>query len=138
MNHGLATPERLSRILSIFLRELIGVWKLFQNWIVSRRFEEFQRDRKNRVQPRARVPNVKIERRKLMTEMQFRIVIERTADVVAQLLLNRPANHVAHCVKIQVKIERDRVIEPEAFIVNCVATDKTKTESHDFSFDSPN
>src|SRR5438270_9151698 len=138
MNHGLAKPERLSRILSIFLRELIGVWKLFQDRIVPRRFEKFQRHGKNRVQPGARVSHVKIERPELMTEMQFRIVIERTADVGAQLLLDRPANHVAHCVKIKVEIERDGVIEPEALIVNCVATDQAKTERHDFSFDSPN
>src|SRR5205085_4674945 len=138
MNHGLAKPERLSRILSIFLRELIGVWKLFQNRIVPRRFEKFQRDRKNRVQPGARVSHVKIERRELMTEMQFRIVIERTTDVVAQLLLDRPADHVAHCVKIQMEIERDRVIEPEALIVNCIATDQTETEGDNLAFDSPN
>src|SRR5437016_12979509 len=137
MNHGLAKPERLSRILSIFLRELIGVWKLFQNRIMPRWFEKFQRHGKNRVQPGARVSHVKIERRELMTEMQFRIVIERTAHVGAQLLLDRPADHVAHRVKIQMEIERDLVIEPEAFVVNYVAANEAKTKCDELLLGSP-
>src|SRR5438270_6200594 len=101
-------------------------------------FEIFQRELKNRIQKRARVQHVEIERRKLMPEMQFRIVVERTAHVIAQLFLNCPADHVAHRVKIKVKIERNIVIEPETLIVNRVATNQTKTEGDDSVVDSPN
>src|ERR1041384_7993599 len=105
-------------MMSIFLRELIGVWKLFQNWIVPSRLEKLERDRKHWVQPRACVTYIKIERRELVSQVQLRIVVERTADVIAQFLLDRPLEHIAHRVKIKMKIERDSVIEPDAFVVN--------------------
>ena len=66
-----------------------------------------------------------------MTEMQFRIVIEWTAGVVTQLLIDRPTDHIAHRVKIKMQIERNIVIEAEALIVNGVATNKAKTERDD-------
>src|SRR5437773_6533867 len=69
--------------------------------------------------------------------MQLRVVVERTAHVIAQFVFNRPANHVAHGVKIKMKIERDIVIESDAFVVNCVATNQSKTERDDLPFDSP-
>src|SRR5205085_5520691 len=109
-----------------------------QNRIVACRLEIFQRELKNRVQPCARMQHVEIERSQLVPEVQFRIVVERPADVRAQLLFNCPADHVAHCVKIKVKIECNIVIETETLIVNRVATNQTKTEGNDSAVNSPN
>src|SRR5438132_1547985 len=83
------------------------------------------------IQERARGQNVKIERRELVAEMQFRIVVKRTAAVVAKPLIDRPTDNVAHGVEIKMKIERDIVIEPEAFVVNRVAANETQTEGDD-------
>src|SRR5262249_40889135 len=73
-----------------------------------------------------------------MAEMKFRIVIERAAHVVAQLLLDRPANHVAHGVKIKMKIERDIVIEADHFVVKGVAAKERQTKRDDSIADPPN
>ena len=81
--------------------------------------------------------HVEIERRELMAEMEFWIVIERTTAVVAQPLIDRPTNHIAHGVEIKMQIERDIVIEAEALIVNCVATNEAKTECDDLVRLSP-
>src|SRR5204863_1216269 len=102
----------------ILLAELIRVWKFFQDRIVPRRLEIFQRETENWIQPGAGVQHVKIERRELMSEMQLRIVIERAAYVAAQFLIDRPPNHVAHRVKIKMKLKRHLVIEADAFVVN--------------------
>ena len=75
--------------------------------------------------------HVKIERRELMAEMEFWIIIERATAVVAQSLVDRPTNHIAHSVKIKMQIERDIVIEAEALIVNRVAPNEAKTECDD-------
>src|SRR5438270_14056449 len=55
-----------------------------------------------------------------------------------QLLLHRPSNYVPHRVKVEMQIERHRVIESQAFVVNRVAADQAKTERDDFFFDTPN
>src|SRR5262249_62138790 len=89
--------------------ELLRVWKFFQDRIVPRRLEVFQRNPKDWIQKRARMQDVKIERRQLVTEMQLRIVIERAAHIVAYLLVDRPTNHVALCVEIKMKVEHDVV-----------------------------
>lgn|ERR1700736_2239496 len=107
------------------------VWKFSQNRIMPRRLEVFHGEVEDRIQQRSRVQHVKIERRKFVAEMQFRIVIQRTAAIEAQLLIDRPTDHVAHRVKIKMEIERDIVIEAEALIVNGVATNKAKTERDD-------
>ena len=113
------------------------VWKFSQNRIMPRRLEVFHGEVEDRIQQRSRVQHVKIERRELVAEMQFRIVIERTAAVGAQPLVDRPTNHVAHRIKIKMQIERDIVIEAKAFIVNRVATDEAKTKRNNFSRLSP-
>src|SRR5438128_696781 len=82
--------------------------------------------------------HVEIERRQLVPEMKFWIIIERSADVIAQFLVDRPTDHVAHRVKIEMKIERHLVVEAEAFVVNRVGADETKTESDDLVRLSPN
>src|SRR5207249_12044302 len=41
------------------------------------------------------------------------------------------------CVKIEMQIERDTVIEPDALIINRVTTDQAKTERDDFTALSP-
>src|SRR6476661_6708504 len=111
--------------------QLLCVWKFSQNRIVPGRFEIFQRHSENWVEPSASVKHVEIEGLQLVPEMQFRIVIERTAGVTTQPLLNRPTDHIAHGVKIKMEIERDVIIEPQALIVNCVAANETKTEGDD-------
>ena len=95
------------------------------------RLEIFHGEVEDRIQQPSRVQHVKIERPKFVPEMQFRIIIERTAVIVAQPLVDRPTDHVAHGVKIKMEIERDIVIEAEAFIVNRVAANKTQTERDD-------
>src|SRR4051812_6886239 len=125
-------------MMSILRGKLRRVWKFFQCWIVSGRLEIFQCETENWIQPITRVPHIKIERGELVTEMQFRIVIERTAHVVAQLLFDRPLNHVAHRVKIKMKIERDWIIEPDHFVVKRIALNQTKAERNDAPIDSPN
>src|SRR5207253_7430291 len=107
------------------------VWKFSQNRIMPCRLEIFHREAKDGIQERARVQNVKIERRELVAEMQFRIVVKRTAAVGAKALSDRPTDNVAHGVEIKMKIERDIVIEPEAFVVNRVAASETQTEGDD-------
>src|SRR5437879_12482249 len=69
--------------------------------------------------------------------MQLRIIVERTAEIKAQPLIDRPADHVAHGVKIKMQVERDIVIEAKAFIVNRVATDEAKTKRDNFFRLSP-
>ena len=68
---------------SSFGGEFARVWKFFQDRIVARRFEIFQRETENWIQPGAGVHHVKIEWRELVAEMQFWIIIERTAAVIA-------------------------------------------------------
>src|SRR5262249_33928854 len=99
--------------------------------------EILQREREDWIQPRARVEDVEIERRQLVPEVQLRVVVERPAHVISQLLIDRPANHVAHCVKIKMKVERDVIIETDAFVGDRVAADKSKTERDDPALDSP-
>src|SRR5205807_10252541 len=64
-------------------------------------------------------------------------VITRTATVVAQILIDRPTDHVAHGVKIKMQIERDAVVESEAVIVNGVAANEAKTEGDNLARFSP-
>src|SRR5204863_4840247 len=113
------------------------VWKFFQNRIVPRRLEIFHSQPKDRIKPRSRVQHVEIERRQLVAEMQLRIIVERTAEVKAQPLIDRPTDHVAHGVKIKMQIERDIVVEAKAFIINRVATDEAMTKRDNFSRLSP-
>src|SRR5207237_8498364 len=103
-----------------------------QNWFVPCRHEIFHCQSKDRIKPRSGMQHVKIERRQLVAEMQLRIIVERTAEIKAQPLIDRPTDHVAHGVKIKMQVERDIVIEAKAFIVNSVATDEAKTKSDNF------
>src|SRR5438067_13314266 len=96
------------------------VWKFFQDGIVSCRLEIFQCETEDWVQPFARVANVKIEGRELMPEMQLRIVIEGTADVMPNVLFERSSDYVAHGVKVKMKIKRHLVIESYDLVVKTV------------------
>src|SRR5436309_1527527 len=125
-------------MMSILRGKLRHVRKFFQCRIVSGRLEIFQCESENRIQPISRVSHIQIERRELVAEMQFGIVIKRTAHIAAEVLLNRPLNHVTHRVKIKMKLERDRIIEPDHFVVKRIALNQTKAERHDASLDSPN
>src|SRR5438270_11492657 len=69
--------------------------------------------------------------------MELAIIVERTPEVNAQPIIDRPTDHIAHRVKIKMQIERDIVIEAKAFIVNRVATDEAKTKRDNFSRLSP-
>ena len=77
------------------------VWKFSQNRIMPRRLEVFHGEVEDRIQQRSRVQHVKIERRKFVAEMQFRIVIEWTAGVVTQLLIDRPQGESQSRVALQ-------------------------------------
>src|SRR6266404_1499797 len=125
-------------MMSILACELGGVWKFFQNRIVPCRLQVFQCETEDRIQPSSRVADVEIEGRELMTKMQLRIVIERTTEVTAQLLFERPSDHVAHRVKVKVKIEGHIVIESDDFIIKRVAEYESQTESDDTIVDPPN
>ena len=77
--------------------------------------------------------DVQVEGHELTAEVQLGSVIQWVAVVVFQSLLQRPRDNVAQRVEIQVQIERDAVIEPDAFIVDRVVTHQAKTECYDFA-----
>src|SRR5438105_14036308 len=78
-----------------------------------------------------------MKRRQLMAEMELRIIIQRSARIISKPVCDSPADHVPHCIKIKMQIERDAVIETETFIVDGVAAKQTKTEGDDPSGLSP-
>src|SRR5947209_12241423 len=97
------------------------VWKFLQYGIVPGRLEVFQCQTENWIEPGAGVPDIKIERRELVSKMQLWVVVQGTAEVAMQFLLDRPLNHVPHGVKIKVKIESDVIIEAETFVIDRIA-----------------
>src|SRR4030095_2488313 len=115
------------------LSELIGVRKPLQNRIVTRRAEIFDETAKNRVEQRICVHDVEIERHKLTIQMQLRLVVERVAVVVLQTLFQRPGNDVAQRVKIKMQVERDTVVQSNAFVINFVVADKAKAKGDDLA-----
>src|ERR1700730_18025744 len=70
--------------------------------------------------------------------MQFWIIIERAAAIILQLLTDRPGDHVAQRIKIEMKIECHIVIKPETFVINGVVTNQAKTEGDDSARFAPN
>ena len=117
--------------------KLIRVRESLQNWIVLRRTEVIDDPAKDRIQQLIRVRDVQVQRCQFAIQMQLWLIIERVAVVIFQPLLQRPRDDVAQCVKVQVQIKRYPVIEPDAFVVDCVATDETETECDDFAILSP-
>src|SRR4029453_1076298 len=69
--------------------------------------------------------------------MHLRLIIERVAVVIFQPLLQRPRDDVPQGVKIEVQIERDTVIEPDALVINRLTADEAETERYDFAVLSP-
>src|SRR5947208_8666081 len=83
---------------------------------------------KDRINQRICVHDVQIERRKLAIQMQFGLVVERIAVVVIQTLFQRPRDDVAQRVKIKMEVERDAVVQSNAFVINFVLADEAKAE----------
>src|ERR1700704_4459083 len=96
------------------------VWEPAQHRIVTGRFEIFHRAPKYWIEEARSVAHVQIERHQLATEMQLRIVVQGIAAVIFQSLLERPGDDVAQSVKIEMQIERDGIIQADAFIINRV------------------
>ena len=82
--------------------------------------------------------DVQIERHKLAIQMQLGFVVERIAIVVIQPLLQRPGDDVAQRVKIKMQVECDAVVQPNAFVINFVVADESKTECDDLAQLPPN
>ena len=81
--------------------------------------------------------HVKIKRREIATEMQLRIVIERAATIKGQSVVDGPAQNVAQCVKIKMKIDSDRIVESEIFVVDRTIVHHTNAEGDDAAIESP-
>ena len=81
--------------------------------------------------------DVQVEANQLAIQVQLRLIIKRVAVVVFKPLLQRPRNDVAQRVEIEVQIERNLVIKPDAFVINSVAAHKAKTERDDLVVLSP-
>src|SRR5215467_1949368 len=113
--------------------ELTCVREPVQNRVVTGRSEIFDKTTENRIEQRTGMFDVEIERRKLAVEMEFWLVVERVAVVVLQTFFKCPGDDVAQCVKIKVQIERDVVIQYNAFVVKSVPADQTKTECDDLA-----
>src|SRR5678815_5612521 len=90
-----------------------SVGEFRQHGIVSRRFKELHHATENRIQQGLSVPDVKIERGQIATEMQLRIVVERAAAIAGQTVIDRPAQNVAQSVKIKMQIECDGIVQTE-------------------------
>ena len=65
--------------------------------------------------------------------MQLRLVVERVAVVVLQTLFQRPGNDVAQRVKIKMQVERDAVVQSNAFVINFVVADEAKAKGDDLA-----
>src|SRR5205814_8702350 len=124
--HAIAAPSKLIRVR-----------KLLQDWVVARRPEVFEHSTKNRIQEWIRMRDVQIERHQLAIQMQLRLIIERVAVIIFQPLLQRPRDDVAQRVKVKVQIERDTIIEPDAFVIERIPADETETKRNDLAVLSP-
>src|SRR5215813_3218311 len=118
--------------------KLIGVRKPLQNRILTSGAEIFNQAAKDRLEQRICVHHVQIERHELAIQMQLRFVVKRIAIVVLQTLSQRPGDDVAQRVEIKMQVERDAVVQSNAFVVNLVVADETKAECDDIAQLSPN
>jgi hypothetical protein len=98
---------------------------------VTRRAQIFNETAKDRIEQRACVHDVQIERHKLAIQMQFRLIVQGVAVVILQTLFQRPGEDVAQRVKIKMQVERDAVVQSNAFVINFVVADESKAECHD-------
>ena len=77
--------------------------------------------------------DVQVERHELAAQVQLGSIIQWIAVIIFQSLLDRPRDDVAQRVEIEVQIERDAIIKPDAFIIDRIVTDQAKTERNNFS-----
>src|SRR5437870_660563 len=117
--------------------KLIRVRKSLENRVMPRRSEIFDYATKCRIQQSAGMPHIEVERHQFAIEMQLRLVVQRIAVVVIQTLFQRPGDDVAQCVKIKMEVERDAVVQSNAFVINFVLADEAKAECDDFAALSP-
>src|SRR6266571_7425082 len=113
--------------------EFVRVGEFAQKRIMARRSEIFDDAAEDRIQKRARVPDVQVKRYELAAKMQLGSVIQWIAVIIFQSLLQRPRDDVPQRIEIKVQIERDSVIEPDTFIVNRVVAHQAKTERDNFA-----
>ena len=116
-----------------FTVQFVCVRKLLQNRVVLGRLEEAEGAAEEGIDQGAGVHDVEIERNELTAEMELGIVIERSALISAQTLTHCPVNDVAKGLKIKIELERNFVIEAEAFVVNRVPGNEAQAERDDFS-----
>src|SRR5437867_12705206 len=81
--------------------------------------------------------HVKIERCEIATGMQLRSVIERAATIRGRVSIDGPAQDVAQRVKIKVKIERDRIVRAEIFVISRTSVHPANAEGDDVAIESP-
>src|SRR5436189_6089901 len=117
--------------------ELACVPEFLQDRIVPGRFEKSQRAPEDLVQERRRVQHVKIEREQVATQMELRLVVERAAPIALEALLDRPGEDVAQRVEIEMKIERDAVIEAEVVVIDDAVVHQGDAERHRLSVLAP-
>src|SRR5437588_12443372 len=81
--------------------------------------------------------HVKIERRQIATEMQLRVVIEWATTVEGQTVLDGPAQNVAQGIKVKMEFERNRIVQPEIFVVDGAVMHHAYAEGDDAAIESP-
>src|SRR5690242_21896871 len=114
-----------------------GVGEFRQHGIWSRRFKQLHHATENWIQQGLSVSDVEIERCQIATEVQLRIVVERAAAVKRQVVIDCPAENVAQCVKIEMQVERDGIVETEIFVVDRAVVHHANAESNDAPIESP-
>jgi hypothetical protein len=117
--------------------QLARVWKFAQERIVARWSEVLDYPAEDRIQERARMHDVQVERHELAAQVQLGSIIQWVAVIIFQSLLDRPSDDVAQRVEIEVQIERDAIIKPDAFIIDRIVTDQAKTKCDNFTLLSP-
>src|SRR3984957_14757018 len=93
---------------------------------------------KDRIEKPAGVHHVKIERHQFAAEMQLGIVVQRPAAILIEPVFHSPPQNVSERVKVEMKLERDAIIEPQTFVINFIVVNQTAAERHDAPFLPPN
>src|ERR1700751_4618580 len=88
--NGVAFSRELVPMRVHLWLKFISIRKPFQNGFVPRRPEIFDNATKYWIEQGAGMPPIQIERHQFAIQMKLRLVVERVAVVILQLLLQRP------------------------------------------------